>query len=604
MRDFHKLPGSLPFNDVLARGKANKFANWPSREGANRLEPECWPNISPSFHIGRGSRVFTVGSCFARNIEHSLALAGFDIPVLRLGAAIEDQSGVGILNKYTPPGIFQELFWAAGLGDKPALTAEDVRNFFFELPDGRVVDMHLHATKAEPFEVALGRRQIVADIFRSAFACDVAVITLGYIEAWWDTQTQLFINIAPNGAMARKAERFYFGRLDYNICYDYVRRTVELLNSRGGKKKILITTSPVPLVRTFTPDDVIVANTYSKATLRTVAGKIAEDLDGVDYFPSFESVMLTKQAYVWGDDLTHVDGSFVNQIMTRVKLSYLEEEQAAAAANELIAAEIIGLGQRKEFAQGLEKYRQYQGDVFLSDNPEFHVACAAIADAAGLKDEAIRHAQFIDNGQFAQPGDIFVAAEVLRRNGLAGKAEALEKECIESIRFDTERTLLVVNQLYAAERFAEAAAVVDQYVDPSKVMSGMARFLVDVYHQAQRPEAALPFLLRVVKHDPANGGLVVQAAKLMRKEGRWEDMLAILDPLLELEKSYAALHYKQFALRRLGRLEEAIACVEQAIALFPEQERSYPLLEELKRASEGRQRRDRNPRRAARIGRR
>jgi tetratricopeptide (TPR) repeat protein len=475
------------------------------------------------------------------------------------------------------------------------VTAEDVRDFLFELPDGRVIDMHLHATKAEPFEVALARRQIVADIFRSAFACDVAVITLGYIEAWWDAETQLFINITPSGPMARKAERFYFGRLDYSSCYDYVRRTVELLNSRGGKKKILITTSPIPLVRTFTADDVVVANTYSKATLRTVAGKIAEDLDGIDYFPSFESVTLTKQPYVWRDDLIHVHESFVNQIMTRVKLSYLEEEQAAAAANELIAAEIISLAQRKEFAQGLEKYRQYEGDVFLSDNPKFRVACAAVAGAAGLKEEAIRHARFIDSGQFAHPAEVFTAAGVLRQNGLPAEADALEKECLESIRFDTERALLVVRQLVLAERFADAASVVDQYVDPSKVLELTARFLADIYRLAQRPEAALAFLARVVKHNPGNAIMVVEAAKLMRKQGRWEDMLAILDPLLAVDKPYSAFILKQLALRRLERLDEAIACVEEAISLFPEQQRFCALLEECKNAKARRQGRAGNP---------
>jgi hypothetical protein len=63
---------------------ANRAERWPARQDeANRVEPECWPVITPRFKISRNSRVFTIGSCFARNIEYHLAQLGLDVPVHR-----------------------------------------------------------------------------------------------------------------------------------------------------------------------------------------------------------------------------------------------------------------------------------------------------------------------------------------------------------------------------------------------------------------------------------------------------------------------------------------------------------------------------------------
>lgn len=54
--------------DALKTSLANPEAHWASRSEENRLEPECWPSLRPSFEISPGARIFAVGSCFARNI--------------------------------------------------------------------------------------------------------------------------------------------------------------------------------------------------------------------------------------------------------------------------------------------------------------------------------------------------------------------------------------------------------------------------------------------------------------------------------------------------------------------------------------------------------
>jgi hypothetical protein len=70
--------------------------------------------------------------------------------------------------------------------------------------------------------------------------------------------------------------------------------------------------------------DVVVANTYGKSLLRTVAQEWAAAHENVDYFPSYEIVQNSNRAAVWEADLRHVTGAAVQHIMDLFLRSYLE----------------------------------------------------------------------------------------------------------------------------------------------------------------------------------------------------------------------------------------------------------------------------------------
>src|SRR5262245_21052706 len=117
----------IELNDAIARSARNRAGKWPERSTQNRLEPECWPELSPSFRLEKGSRVFTIGSCFARNVEQHLAHLGFDIPTRRFldeNARTGRHAGDEILNKYTPPSIFQELAWTKSIRDRDGIVTD------------------------------------------------------------------------------------------------------------------------------------------------------------------------------------------------------------------------------------------------------------------------------------------------------------------------------------------------------------------------------------------------------------------------------------------------------------------------------------------------
>jgi len=75
---------------------------------------------------------------------------------------------------------------------------------------------------------------------------------------------------------------------------------------------MLVTVSPVPLLSTFRDVDVLVANTYSKSVQRAAIDEFIADADGVDYFPSYEFVMLSNPTIAWSrGDYRHVNADLV-----------------------------------------------------------------------------------------------------------------------------------------------------------------------------------------------------------------------------------------------------------------------------------------------------
>jgi tetratricopeptide (TPR) repeat protein len=193
--------------------------------------------------------------------------------------------------------------------------------------DGGYIDLELAGHTPVPLERGLRRREEVFQLFRQAFTADTVVITLGLIECWWDTERGKYVHpMPPMKEMTRRKGRFQFKQLRYAEAYDYIRKSVELIEAKGKPgAHILMTTSPVPLSATFTSQDVIIANMYSKSMLRTVAGEIYRNFESVDYFPSFENVMLTRTDAVWAEDLVHVADPFVGKIVDNLLRHYLPE---------------------------------------------------------------------------------------------------------------------------------------------------------------------------------------------------------------------------------------------------------------------------------------
>lgn len=310
--------------------KGQTMSKWPERGDSNRIEPECWPIFIPKFNITSGTSIFTIGSCFARNIEEHLAKLHFRIPTLDFSVPKTEwpYRPNGILNKYTPPSVFYEIEWAANIMRKGSVTDDDLVRPLVQLDQDSWLDVQLASNNPVTLARAKERRAEIYYLFKECFNADTVTITLGLLECWWDSDTQEYIQQAPSPYLLRKyPERFFYDVLDYTRSLDYMRKSIELITSVGKPgKNIIVTTSPVPMARSFSGKDVIIANSHSKSVLRAVAGQVSSEYENVDYFPSYECVMLTRDNSIWANDLIHISDAFIAKLVAYLVEHYVLKE--------------------------------------------------------------------------------------------------------------------------------------------------------------------------------------------------------------------------------------------------------------------------------------
>jgi hypothetical protein len=211
----------IELEDAIERSGANRASRWPERGAENRLEPECWPEFKPGFTLRPGSRVFTIGSCFARNVELHLAALGFDVPARKFldeNIGVKGASGDEVLNKYTPPSIWQELTWTKAIRDRDGIVRdEDVEPLLLDVGDGNVVDMQHRLTNqfGIPKARAIEQRRALYRVFENAFQSETVIVTLGLIECWIDRATGRYVEFGPYMRRHNAGKRFAFKRLTF-----------------------------------------------------------------------------------------------------------------------------------------------------------------------------------------------------------------------------------------------------------------------------------------------------------------------------------------------------------------------------------------------------
>ena len=186
-------------------------------------------------------------------------------------------------------------------------------------------DAQLRVSSGKGSKDALfNRREQIKAFFKQAFTADVLIITYGLIEAWYDCETDLYLNEMPAPRFAlRNPDRFKFKALTVTDCKAVIEDIVALVRRHSKpEQKLLFTVSPVPMGRTFTTDDVIVANTTSKTTLRVAVLEVITEKDGIDYFPSFEGAMNSQPDLVWQSDRLHVSDFIVGQLINTFLVRY------------------------------------------------------------------------------------------------------------------------------------------------------------------------------------------------------------------------------------------------------------------------------------------
>jgi hypothetical protein len=335
------MDDSVAAETAMARARANQYRRWGGRldkvwanEAAARLKTSSPIEIghTPRFKLPRQGSVFTIGSCFARNIEQKLADEGIDVPSLRfqsLPGIYKNKDMVGppnsVLNKFTVHSISNEFARVLEGAAPPN------RGF---IPEGDDLWFDPQATHSGPME--WDRVNAMRDAIEATTATvrqvDAVFITLGLTESWLDTQTGVYFNgDLPHRLMVRHPGRFQYVNPGFDELLTEGRRVVEMIQAHGKPDvKIVMTVSPVPLATTFSDQDIIVANNYSKSVLRVVAQTL-RSMQGVDYFPSYEMVVFSARETAWAFDQRHVEPALVDSVTSRFIELYLEDAPQAPA---------------------------------------------------------------------------------------------------------------------------------------------------------------------------------------------------------------------------------------------------------------------------------
>ncbi len=521
--------------DAIRNIRSNPYGEWPSREpaDANRIEPVCKPAFRPSFKLSRDDRIFAMGSCFARFIERELAYRGFDVVTDQSAwpDVLHEESATELLNNYGIFSMVNELQWALD----PATPFNPEANIF-ELAPNRYCDVHLPLMRPGPLERVLSYRRTVREVTRRVTDCRVVIMTLGLSESWFDTVSQSYLNAGPPRTLvARFPGRFEVHVLSFEDTIKALQRTLALLRTYcRSDQKILLTVSPVPLGKTHTDRDVLVANSYSKAVLRTAAEHVAALSPNVDYFPSFESVMLSERSRAWLDDQVHVQPELVRVNVERMVEAYKPEA---------------------------EETDEKQIQLALSDAEE-EVSANNLLEAIRLL-EPLRHSARQDL-RF-----VCLFVEVCLRLGRVDDA----KSAIEELSSDLEdwRYQMLRGQVVLNEGDQAGILILERLLKERPKCVPIMRSLLDAYVGIDRLDDALVVARQWSQVAPANTEPLRRAAAIHRRRGDHGGAEAAFKAaFMRPPRTIVYLDYIDFLIE-LKRVDEAA----KALALLKPESRAH-----------------------------
>jgi isopentenyl diphosphate isomerase/L-lactate dehydrogenase-like FMN-dependent dehydrogenase len=378
-----RIAGSTAWR-VAAKGPATRWAHHIERFSADIVDV-----AHPSkFKIGTDDTFFCLGSCFARNIEEHLIYHGVSVLSRRIVSPKQEWPNRvnGFVNKFTTHSMRNEVDWVIA---PPAIDAT-----LFEEQSGGWIDLQLSPHVAPvTLERAIERRAyLTRDYFNRLREASVIVMTLGLNEVWFDRATGRHVNAAPSyHATRRDSDRYelLITDVDDNVVeLNQMRRLILSVNPRA---RIIVTVSPVPLSETFSGRDVLIANMYSKSTLRAAADIFAQSHDDVDYFPSYDIVSMSPRATSYDADCLHVADAVVGRIIQMFLYVYLGASATPPAFNELAYLQanpdVEAALRRGELASGFEHWQRFgrqEGRALGSpDAPQHEPGAGAQPRAAG-----------------------------------------------------------------------------------------------------------------------------------------------------------------------------------------------------------------------------
>ncbi|WP_165390828.1 GSCFA domain-containing protein [Pseudoduganella lutea] len=320
------------------------YSNLPDRNFWNRFVAKTpWRDLqlcgTPKFMIRRSDRIATAGSCFAQHIARYLNHAG-------CGRYLAEQPHP-LAVAHGGETASYELFTARYGNIYTARQALELfRQAFGQMPviddyaehDGRWYDLMRPNAVPDGFatrdEARHDRRFHLACVRTMFTTAEVFVFTLGLTESWYHAAGGHTYPACPGTAKGVFDPAIHlFRNLTCAEVESDLDALVQAVRGVNLAVKIILTVSPVPLVATYTNDNVLVASSYSKSVLRAAVGAVEPRYDYVQYFPSYEIISHAASfGQYLASDLRDVAQRGVEHVMGSLIATLLSPDDGTAVA--------------------------------------------------------------------------------------------------------------------------------------------------------------------------------------------------------------------------------------------------------------------------------
>ncbi len=278
-------------------------------------------DFGKKFSFSSDDKFATAGSCFAQHFARRLKGAGGSIlysEVRHPLIPVSQDHGYEVFsarygNIYTARQLREMVDQA--LGVRPAIEDFAIRR------DGRVLDLLRpraiplgFSSEAEARADRAFHLRAVADMLRQL---NVFVFTLGLTEAWVNAADGYCYPVLPSTLAAEfESDGYRFVNFTINQIVEDLQAAVEALRNVNPLARVLFTVSPVGLVATAEPRNVVVSTALSKSVLRVAAQEMTGRHAFVDYFPSYEIITSPlSRARFWAEGLRDVTSDGVDTVM-------------------------------------------------------------------------------------------------------------------------------------------------------------------------------------------------------------------------------------------------------------------------------------------------
>lgn len=244
-----------------------------------------------------------MGSCFAENIGARLAHYKFDVV----------QNPFGIV--YNPLSLLHNL--RVLVGDKTY--SESDLNF----TNGRhfSYDHHSRFSAANAEETLENINAQLADAREKLPKTEVVFISLGTAFYWWLKSE----NRVANNCHKQPAKLFEQRRASVEEIRNALTETVALLQRAAPGIQVVFTISPIRHLKHGSA-----SNQLSKAILMVAAQELAEGVENVHYFPSYELLLDDLRDYRWyEEDLIHPNKMAIDYIWEKFCGALLTPDSSA-----------------------------------------------------------------------------------------------------------------------------------------------------------------------------------------------------------------------------------------------------------------------------------